>query len=354
MNTRGNIVRLTTFGASHGSAIGGIIDGLPSNFEINWHEVQAQLNRRKPGQSAITTQRKEADEFQILSGMLEGKTTGMPLAFIFENQNKKSKDYDHLKDVYRPSHADYTYDAKYGIRDHKGGGRSSARETANWVFAGAIAQQYLKSIGVEIRAYVTQVGEVKLDNYSEFPSIDTVDQTIVRCPDTLVAQKMEDLIREVRKAGDTIGGKIHCEVRGLKAGVGNPIFDKLHAALGHAMFTINAVKGVSFGSGFDTVKMLGSEHNDEIQSDFTTKTNYSGGIQGGISNGNPIYFDIAFKPVATLMKDQNSVNKDGEEVAIEGKGRHDPCVVPRAVPIVEGMTALVLLDQILAQRLTKW
>lgn len=351
----GNILRLTTFGASHGESIGGIIDGLPSDFSIDWKAVQAQMDRRKPGQSKIVTQRKEPDGFEVLSGIFEGKTTGTPLAFQILNKNKKSKDYDHLRDVYRPSHADYTYDAKYGVRDHRGGGRASARETANWVFAGAIAQQYLEQKGIAIRAYVTQVGAISLGDYADFPTIATVDQSVVRCPDAVVAQKMIDLIQSIRKEGDTIGGKIHCEIRGVPAGVGSPIFQKLHATLGHAMFTINAVKGVSFGAGFEAVAMKGSEHNDIFENkDFTTKTNHSGGIQGGISNGNPICFDVAFKPVATLMKDQESVNAEGEPVKVTGKGRHDPCVVPRAVPIVEAMAALTVMDQMMLGQCVKW
>ncbi len=339
----GKLVRLTTFGESHGVAIGGIIDGFPANFPIDLEKVQYELDRRKPGQSAIVTQRKESDTVQFLSGIFEGKTTGAPIAFSIPNEAQKSADYDHLKDVFRPSHADYTYEKKYGTRDYRGGGRSSARETASRVVAGAIAKHYLESLGIEFSTYVDQVGSVRLRDTSFFMH-DAIESNPVRCPDAKTAERMEELIREVRKDGDTIGGCVRCMIVNVPVGLGEPVFDKLHADLGKAMLSINAVKGVEFGSGFSSVEMRGSQHNDLFNEDGSTQTNHSGGIQGGISNGMPIEFRVAFKPVATLMQAQTSINQAGEKVELEGKGRHDACVVPRAVPIVEAMAALTLLD----------
>lgn len=342
--TFGNIFRLSTFGESHGTAIGGVIDGVPSNVVIDIDLIQAELNRRKPGQSSIVTQRKEEDQVEILSGIFEGKTTGTPIGFIIRNNDAKSKDYEHLKDVYRPSHADMTYDKKYGHRDYRGGGRSSARETASWVVAGAIAQQVLEEYGIDIVAFVDQVGSVKLTG-----EIDTnvIEDNPVRCPNTKDARRMEDHIKEVRKDGDTIGGSIKCIINHIPPGLGEPVFNKLHAALGSAMLSINAVKGFEYGSGFDGIEMRGSTHNDAIDPDGSTHTNYSGGIQGGISNGMPIYMRIAFKPVATLMKDQETIDRLGNKVEVKGKGRHDACVVPRAVPIVEALASMVILDMML-------
>lgn len=339
----GTIFRLTTFGESHGVAIGGVIDGVPSNFIIDIEKVQEELDRRKPGQSSIVSQRKESDRVQILSGIYEGRTLGTPIGFVIPNEDERSSDYEHLKDVYRPSHADFTYEKKYGIRDHRGGGRSSARETACRIVAGAIAKQILETLGIEFSTYVDQVGYIKLQDQSFF-LLDAIESNPVRCPDLIVAKKMEELIKEVRKEGDTIGGCIRCMVLNVPAGLGEPVFDKLHADLGKAMLSINAVKGVEFGSGFNSVSMKGSEHNDLFLEDGSTITNNSGGIQGGISNGMPIEFRVAFKPVATIMKDQESVNKDFQQTTVYGKGRHDPCVVPRAVPIVEAMAAIVILD----------
>lgn len=339
----GYIFKLSTFGESHGSAIGGVIDGVPSGIEIDIQEIQNELDRRKPGQSRITTQRKEADVVQILSGLFDGKTTGAPIGFIIPNEDQRSKDYDHNKDVFRPSHADYTYTKKYGIRDHRGGGRSSARETANWVVAGAIAKQILKKIGVDIIAYVDQVGSIKL-NDKRWYSKDEVESNVVRCPDQKLAQEMEELILSVKKEGDTLGGAIRCIIKNVPLGLGEPVFDKLHANLGKAMLSINAVKGIEFGLGFDGISQKGSELNDLFLADGSTKTNHSGGIQGGISNGMPIDFRVAFKPVATILKEQNTIDDAGNVVTMQGKGRHDPCVVPRAVPIVEALSAMVILD----------
>jgi len=344
----GKIFKLSTFGESHGTAIGGVIDGIPAGFELDFEDIQHQLDRRKPGQSSISTQRKESDTVQFLSGIFENKTSGAPIGFIIPNKNQKSKDYEHLKDVFRPSHADFTYEKKYGIRDHNGGGRSSARETACRVVAGAIAQQFLASKGVSIVAYVDQVGSIKAVKSSSYTR-SQVDANEVRCPDDSSAQKMIAFIKEIRKKGDTVGGSISCVICNVPAGLGEPVFDKLHAELGKALFSINAVKGVEFGSGFDCVSMLGSEHNDIFNEDSTTKTNKSGGIQGGISNGMPIEFRVAFKPVATLMQSQETIDKSGISVQLEGKGRHDPCVVPRAIPIIESMAALVILDALLIQ-----
>lgn len=347
-NTLGTLLRLTTFGESHGEMIGGILDGFPAGFQVNLEAVQQEMERRKPGQSKITTQRKEADEVTFVSGIFEGKTTGTPIGFFIRNTNSKSTDYDHLATAYRPSHADYTYDMKYGHRDYRGGGRSSARETANWVAAGALCKQFLASKGIEIQAFTKQIGTISLEkNYTEL-NLSTTENNLVRCPDAHTAAEMESAILSARKAGDTLGGVITCVAKNVPAGLGEPIFNKLHAALGHAMLSINAVKGFEYGSGFEGTRHKGSQQNDLFQLDeqqqIAFATNNSGGIQGGISNGNDIYFNVAFKPVATILQDQPSVTADLEEVTLQGKGRHDPCVVPRAVPIVEALTALVLLD----------
>ncbi len=339
----GKIFKLTTFGESHGVAIGGIIEGYPSNVEIDFEFIQKELDRRKPGQSKLVTQRKENDKVNFLSGIFNGKSTGTPIAFIIENSNAKSADYDHLQDAFRPSHADFTYEKKYGHRDYRGGGRASARETASRVVAGALAKLFLVKQGVNITAYVDQVGSIRLKG-EEGIDISEIENNNVRCPNKKVAQQMEEYILQIKKLGDTIGGSIYCVVTGITAGLGEPVFDKLHAELGKAMLSINAVKGFEYGSGFSSVEMLGSQHNDLFESDGSTKTNYSGGIQGGISNGMPIYFRTAFKPVATVLQKQASINSKGENIILEGKGRHDACVVPRAVTIVEAMTAIVLMD----------
>ncbi len=348
MNTFGRTYRLTTFGESHGEAIGGIIDGCPSGIELNFEQIQYELDRRKPGQSKIVTQRKESDRVKFLSGIFEGKTTGAPIGFIIPNENQKSKDYSHIKDAFRPSHADFTYQKKYGIRDYRGGGRSSARETANWVVCGAIAKQIL--VDMKINAYVSSVGDLFLEKPYQELDFSKTESNIVRCPDEQVAEQMIDKIGEIRKAGDTIGGTITCVIQNVPVGLGEPIFDKLHARLGQAMLSINAVKGFEYGSGFCGAKMTGSEHNDLFNEDGTTKSNLSGGIQGGISNGMDIYFRVAFKPVATIMQEQETINSKGEMVKMQGKGRHDPCVVPRAVPIVEAFAAMVLLDFVLLDK----
>ncbi len=341
-NSFGSIFKLTTFGESHGEAIGGVIDGCPAGLKLDFEAIETEMNRRKPGQSAIVTQRKEPDTVQFLSGIFEGITTGTPIGFIIVNANQKSKDYSHIKDTYRPSHADYTYDKKYGIRDHRGGGRSSARETACRVAAGAIAKQLLKEI--KITAYVSGVGELKLEkDYSEL-DFSEIEKNPVRCADPAMAAQMETYIKEIRKQGDTVGGMVTCVIQNVPVGLGEPVFDKLHAELGKAMLSINAVKGFEYGSGFEGTQLKGSQHNDLFNEDGSTTTNHSGGIQGGISNGEDIYFNVAFKPVATLMQKQETINSEGEKVEMEGKGRHDPCVVPRAVPIVEAMAALVLAD----------
>ncbi|WP_224482828.1 chorismate synthase [Robertkochia aurantiaca] len=350
-NTIGKLFNLTTFGESHGEALGGVIDGCPAGISIDLSKVQYDLDRRRPGQSAIVTQRKEPDQVRFLSGIFEGKTTGTPIGFIIENTNQKSKDYSHIKDAYRPSHADYVYDQKYGFRDYRGGGRSSARETACRVVAGAVAKQLLGE--VQIQAYVSAVGDLALPgNYMDY-NLEQAEKNIVRCPDPETAEKMQEYIKQIRKEGDTVGGVVSCVVKNLPVGLGEPVFDKLHAELGKAMLSINAVKGFEYGSGFGGAAMRGSEHNDRINKDGTTQTNFSGGIQGGISNGMDIYFRTAFKPVATIMQDQETIDKEGKEVTMTGKGRHDPCVVPRAVPIVEAMTALVLADHLLLARSNK-
>ncbi len=348
MNTFGRLYKISTFGESHGVAIGGVIDGVPSGIELDFDWIQTQLDRRKPGQSAIVTQRKEPDTVQFLSGIFEGKTTGASIGFIIPNDNQKSHDYDHIKGVFRPSHADFTYETKYGVRDHRGGGRTSARETANWVVGGAVAKHIIPSIA--ITAYVSGVGELKLEHDYSRLDFSKIEETSVRCPDLEMAEKMIDRIKEIRKEGDTIGGEVTCVIQNVPIGLGEPIFDKLHARLGQAMMSINAVKGFEYGEGFASTSMKGSEMNDQFNQDRTTKTNYSGGIQGGVSNGMDIYFKVAFKPVATLMQEQTTLNADGEMVDMHGKGRHDPCVVPRAVPIVESLAAMVLADMTLIQR----
>jgi chorismate synthase len=351
-NSYGSLFRITTFGESHGIAIGVVIDGCPAGLPIDTDFIQSELDRRKPGQSKITTQRKESDTFKILSGIFEGKTTGMPVALMIENEDQRSKDYQHLENTFRPSHADFTYDAKYGFRDHRGGGRSSARETAARVAAGAIAKLFLNHLGVTIRAYVSQVGELRAPHYTQM-DLSLTENNIVRCPDEATAMNMISLIDQIRLDQDTIGGSITCVIKNTPVGLGEPVFDKLHAELGKAMLSINAVKGFEYGSGFEGIKLKGSEHNDEFYSaggKIRTRTNHSGGVQGGISNGEDIYFNVAFKPVATIMQKQTSVDKEGNEVTVSGKGRHDPCVVPRAVPIVEAMAALVLADFVLRNR----
>ena len=346
-NSFGKIFKISTYGESHGKAIGVIIDGCPSGIKIEELDIQKELDRRKPGQSKITTQRKESDSVQILSGVFNGKTTGSPISLFIKNKDQKSSDYDHISKAFRPSHADYTYHKKYKNRDHRGGGRSSARETANWVAAGAIAKKILKDIGININAYVSKVGTVEIEKAYIELDLQNTETNIVRCPDKKYAEKFISIIDQARKNRDTVGGIISCVITGCPVGIGEPIFGKLHAELGKAMLSINAVKGFEYGSGFKGSEMYGSEHNDqfEIKGDkIKTKSNYSGGIQGGISNGEDIYFNVAFKPVSTIMKDQSSVDSENKKVTVKGKGRHDPCVVPRAVPIVESMAANVLVD----------
>lgn len=357
MNTIGKIFTFTGFGESHGAAIGGIIDGMPAGVEIDLGEVQRELDRRKPGQSAVTTARKESDTVEILSGLFEGKTTGCPIGFIIRNENQHSNDYDHLRDAFRPSHADYTYSAKYGLRDHRGGGRSSARETATRVVAGAFAKQALAQMGISISAYTSQVGPVAVDKpYSEL-DLTLTETNPVRCPDAAKAAEMEELILKVKSEGDTIGGVVSCVIKGAPAGLGDPVFGRLNARLAEAMMSINASKGFEYGMGFAGVEHRGSELLDRFTTDdqgkVTTLSNHSGGIQGGISNGADIYFRVAFKPVATLMQDVETIDRNGAPVVIKGKGRHDPCVVPRAVPVVEAMAAIVLLDACLLNRASR-
>ncbi len=347
-NSFGTLFRITTFGESHGAAIGVVIDGCPAGVPVDLELLQRDLARRRPGQSAIVTQRKEADEAEILSGVFEGHTTGMPIAILIRNRDARTRDYDHIADRYRPSHADFSWEARYGHRDYRGGGRASARETAARVAAGAFAKMLLRTVGIEVRAWVSQVGDVCLSAPWTELDLSLVESNPVRCPDPATAERMEALIRSVRKAGDTIGGVVSCVATGVPAGLGEPVFDRLHADLGKAILSINACKGFAYGSGFEGVRMRGSEHNDafyaEADGRIRTRTNHSGGIQGGISNGMPIWFRAAFKPVATIVPAQTSVDRSGRAVTVEGKGRHDPCVVPRAVPIVEAMTALVLAD----------
>lgn len=353
----GNLFTITTFGESHGKGIGVIIDGCPAGIDINVNFIQSELRRRRPGQSAIVTQRKENDEVQILSGVFEGFATGSPIAMIIPNDDQKSGDYSHIKDSYRPSHADYTFEVKYGHRDYRGGGRSSARETAARVAAGAVAKLFLNHFGITINAWVSQVGAIGMP----YPPINVdyglIESNDVRCPDPKLADEMIQLIKQIRKDGDTIGGSVTCNITGVPVGLGEPVFDKLHAELGKAILSINACKGFEYGSGFDGITMKGSDHNDSFfandDGNIATKTNYSGGIQGGISNGMDIYFRAAFKPVATIIPAQDSVDKFGQTTIITGKGRHDPCVVPRAVPIVESMAALVLADFMLRNKVVK-
>ena len=355
MNTYGQHFRITTFGESHGPAIGVIIDGCPAGMEFDESLIRRELDRRKPGQSRITTQRQEEEDFKVLSGVFEGKTTGTPIAIVIENQDQRSKDYAHIKDSFRPSHADYTYDVKYGIRDYRGGGRSSARETAARVAAGAVAKMLLQRSGITVHAFVSQVGNLRAPDYTTLDLTKT-EENIVRCPHPETAEKMISLIDQVRLDQDTVGGVVTGLIKNLPAGLGEPVFDKFHAELGKAMLGINAVKGFEYGSGFDGVQLRGSLHNDEFVKDgerIRTKTNHSGGVQGGITNGEEVYFNVAFKPVATIMQDQQSVDKDGKAVTVSGKGRHDPCVVPRAVPIVEAMAALVAADFFLRAKLSK-
>lgn len=350
-NTFGKLFQLTTFGESHGEALGGIIDGCPAGIAIDLQQIQKELDRRKPGQSAIVTQRKESDQVRFLSGIFENKTTGTPIGFVVENTNQKSGDYDHIKAIFRPSHADYVYQQKYGHRDYRGGGRSSARETVCRVVAGAIAKQVLKDI--KITAFVSSVGEISLNRpYTEL-DLSQTEANIVRCPDTILAQQMENYIKQIRKEGDTVGGTVTCILQNVPVGLGEPVFDRLSAQLAKAMLSINAAKGFEYGSGFQGTKLKGSQHNDLFNPDGSTKTNHSGGIQGGISNGMDIYFKVAFKPVATIMQTQEALDSYGNMVTMQGKGRHDPCVVPRAVPIVEAMAAITLLDFFLLDKAYK-
>lgn len=352
-NTFGNIFTLTTFGESHGEAVGGIVDGMPAGIEVDMDFIQHQLDRRRPGQSQITTQRKEPDHVELLSGVYQGKTTGTPIGFMVRNTNQRSSDYNNMVDLFRPSHADYTYYNKYGLRDPRGGGRSSARITISRCVGGALAMLALRQLGITIQAYTTQVGDIKLKGDYTHYDLSQIDSNIVRCPDQEKAEQMEALIREVKADGDTIGGVISCVIKGCPVGLGEPEFDKLHAQLGAAMLSINAVKGFEYGLGFDGVSQRGSQQNDVFVADhghISTSSNNSGGIQGGISNGQAIYFRVAFKPVATLLRSQNTVNANGCATVLQAKGRHDPCVLPRAVPIVESMAAIVLLDDYLLNK----
>jgi chorismate synthase len=354
-NTFGTMLRLSTYGESHGPAVGGVLDGMPAGVEIDIEFLQHEMDRRRPGQSRIVTQRREADELQLLSGVFEGKSTGAPIGFAVRSEDSRPRDYDALKEVYRPSHADYTWEAKYGLRDYRGGGRSSARETVARVAAGALAKLFLRTQHIQVQAYVSQVGAIAVQQPWHELDLSLTESNMVRCPDADTAEQMIRLIESIRKQGDTIGGIITCVITGVPPGIGEPVFDKLHADLGKAMLSINAVKGVEFGSGFASVALTGSQHNDAFlpgngQRKVVTATNRSGGIQGGISNGEAIYFRTAFKPVATIMQKQRTVNTAGKAVEVMGRGRHDPCVVPRAVPIVEAMAALVIADQLLRQR----
>lgn len=353
MNSIGHLLRLTTFGESHGTAIGGVLDGFPAGIVIDEDFVRAEMRRRRPGQSAITTQRNEQDEVQFLSGIFEGRSTGTPIAFMIANSNSRSNDYGNLREAYRPSHADYVYDCKYGIRDHRGGGRSSARETAVRVCAGALAKLALRQLGISVQAYTSQVGEIGLeDNYTAY-DLSLVENNAVRCPDAVKAAEMEKLILDVKHQGDTVGGVVTCVAKGVPAGLGEPLYDKLSASLAGAMLSINAVKGFEYGNGFAAAAGRGSEQNDIFFNNggkIATRSNNSGGIQGGISNGNDIYFRVAFKPVATVLKEQPTITKEGKDTLLQARGRHDPCVVPRAVPVVEAMTALVLLDHYMLDR----
>ncbi len=356
-NSFGNIFRLTSFGESHGAAIGGVIDGMPAGIAIDLDAVQLELDRRRPGQSAIVTARNEKDRVRILSGIFEGVTTGTSIGFIIENENQHSADYGNIKDAFRPSHADYTYTTKYGLRDYRGGGRSSARETAARVVAGAFARQALAQLGIDLYAYTSQVGEIALSRDYRLYSRDAIDTNAVRCPDATKAAEMEQLIKQVKGEGDTIGGIITGVITGVPVGLGEPVFGKLHAMLGAAMLSINAVKGFEYGDGFDFATRRGSEVNDAFTTDsegrVRTATNHSGGIQGGISNGEDLIFRVAFKPVATLLRDVNTIDKDGNSITLKARGRHDPCVLPRAVPIVEAMAAMVILDAYLLNKTTR-
>lgn len=355
-NSFGNILRLTSFGESHGKGIGGVIDGFPAGIRIDMDFVQKELNRRRPGQSAITTSRQETDEVEFLSGIFEGKSTGCPIGFIVWNQNQHSNDYDNMKEVYRPSHADYTYNVKYGIRDHRGGGRSSARETISRVVGGALAKLALNQLGIHITAFTSQVGPIKLEKDYKDYNLNTVEDNPVRCPDQEKAQEMQELISKIKGEGDTIGGVVTCVIKGCPIGLGQPVFGKLHAALANAMMSINAAKAFEYGDGFTGLKQKGSEQNDVFFNNngtIDTHTNHSGGMQGGISNGQDIFFRVAFKPVATVLMEQHTVNVDGIDTTLKAKGRHDPCVLPRAVPIVEAMAALTILDFYLIDRTTQ-
>ena len=349
-NTYGNIFTLTSFGESHGEAVGGVVDGMPAGIDIDLDFIQSELDRRRPGQSAITTSRKEADKVELLSGVFEGKSTGCPIGFVVRNTNQHSKDYENMRNVFRPSHADYTYTSKYGVRDYRGGGRSSARITISRCVAGALAKLALRQVGVSVTAYTSQVGDIAIDTDYRNHDFSKIETNAVRCPDLEAAAKMEKLIAEVKGKGDTIGGIITCVIKGCPAGLGEPEFGKLHAALGSAMLGINAVNGFEYGAGFACVNRRGSELNDVFTEGFHTTTNNSGGIQGGISNGEDIYFRIAFKPVATLLMEQHTVDKDGNPTTLTARGRHDPCVLPRAVPIVEAMAAMTILDYYLLSK----
>jgi len=352
-NSFGTLFSISTFGESHGVGLGVIIDGCPAGLEMDLEFIQSELARRRPGQSKIVTQRKEGDEFELLSGVFEGKTTGTPICMVIRNKDQRSKDYSHIMNKYRPSHADFTYDQKYGFRDYRGGGRSSARETAARVAAGAVAKLLLKEHGIQITGYVSQVGALKLETPYQSLDFSQIEANPVRCADPAMAVEMEHLIKQIRKEGDTIGGVVSAVIEGMPTGLGAPVFDKLHADLAKAMMGINAAKGFEYGSGFAGVEMKGSQHNDVfevVDGQTVTKTNFSGGIQGGISNGMDIYFRVAFKPVATIIRAQDSVDKSGDSVIVTGKGRHDPCVVPRAVPIVEAMAALVIVDHLLRDK----
>ena len=354
-NSFGNIFRLTSFGESHGPGVGGVIDGFPAGIDIDMDFVQKELNRRRPGQSLLTTSRKEPDTVEFLSGIFDGKSTGCPIGFVVWNKNQHSNDYENIKNLFRPSHADYTYMEKYGIRDYRGGGRSSARETISRVVAGSLAKLALKQLGISVTAYTSQVGPIKLDHDYKSYDLDLIESNDVRCPDLEKAKEMAELIWKVKGEGDTIGGVISCVIKGCPIGLGQPVFGKLHAALGNAMLSINAVKGFAYGQGFDSMELRGSEQNDVFYNNggrIETKTNYSGGIQGGISNGQDIYFRVAFKPVATVLMEQHTVNINGIDTTMKAKGRHDPCVLPRAVPIVEAMAAITVLDYYLIDRTT--
>ena len=355
-NTIGTLFRLTTFGESHGAAIGGVIDGMPAGVKVDMEFIQSELNRRRPGQSKLTTQRNEADKIEILSGVFEGVTTGTPIGFIVKNENQRPMDYTEMSDKLRPSHADYTYEQKYGVRDHRGGGRSSARITISRCVGGALAKLVLKQLGISVQAYTSQVGPIALERDYHLYDLSQTETNAVRCPDAEKAKEMEALITQMKQEGDTIGGVITCVIKGCPVGLGEPEFGKLHAALGSAMLSINAVKGFEYGEGFEGVTARGSEQNDvfqNIEGQITTKTNHSGGIQGGISNGQDIYFRVAFKPVATILTDQETVDKEGNPTTFKAKGRHDPCVLPRAVPIVESMAAITILDYYLLKKCSK-